>query len=283
MNTSNTWTYSINMLSTAWSVRQPAIRLWNQRSRLWTRSKYVETLKSLTMRDYLELYLFTDVCLLADVFQTFRATSKEAYELDQHNLWVRLSLPGTRCFDLSSDLSSSSLTPRCIEWSSRLCAEASVMPVFDMRVRTISIWARYSTRMRRAHSSSTSMRQTCTVRRCRMRCRTVTLHGSPTTSVARLKYLYPAARKCAKPSSSWSGEPVGIKFSGGSRIPTGDSRPRRRLSDGTGADENYTWNALRDTAQPPSQVLQCCVAGKQKADLFIAGQRDTSYLVIFNI
>ena len=35
-----------------------------------------------SMRDYLELYLFTDVCLLADVFQTFRSTSKEAYDLD---------------------------------------------------------------------------------------------------------------------------------------------------------------------------------------------------------
>ena len=35
-----------------------------------------------TMRDYLELYLFKDVCLLTDVFQTFRATSKEAYDLD---------------------------------------------------------------------------------------------------------------------------------------------------------------------------------------------------------
>ena len=35
-----------------------------------------------SMRDYLELYSFTDECLLADVFQTFRATSKEAYDLD---------------------------------------------------------------------------------------------------------------------------------------------------------------------------------------------------------
>ena len=35
-----------------------------------------------TMRDYLELYLLTDVCLLADVFETFRETSKEAYDLD---------------------------------------------------------------------------------------------------------------------------------------------------------------------------------------------------------
>ena len=34
------------------------------------------------MRDYLELYLFTDLCLLEDVFETFRATSKEAYNLD---------------------------------------------------------------------------------------------------------------------------------------------------------------------------------------------------------
>ena len=40
------------------------------------------TFRCRTMRDYLELYLFTDVCLLADVFETFRATSKEAYELD---------------------------------------------------------------------------------------------------------------------------------------------------------------------------------------------------------
>ena len=41
-----------------------------------------KTFRCRTMRDYLELYLFTDVCLLADVFQTFRATSKEAYDLD---------------------------------------------------------------------------------------------------------------------------------------------------------------------------------------------------------
>ena len=40
------------------------------------------TFRCRTMRDYLELYLFTDVCLLADVFQTFRANSKEAYDLD---------------------------------------------------------------------------------------------------------------------------------------------------------------------------------------------------------
>ena len=41
-----------------------------------------KTFRCRTMRDYLELYLFTDVCLLADVYQTFRATSKEAYDLD---------------------------------------------------------------------------------------------------------------------------------------------------------------------------------------------------------
>ena len=40
------------------------------------------TFQCQSMRDYLELYLFTDVCLLADVFQTFRATRTEAYELD---------------------------------------------------------------------------------------------------------------------------------------------------------------------------------------------------------
>ena len=34
------------------------------------------------MQDYLEFYLFTDVCLLEGVFETFRLTSNEEYNLD---------------------------------------------------------------------------------------------------------------------------------------------------------------------------------------------------------
>jgi len=44
------------------------------------------TFRCRTMRDSLVLYQMTDVCLLADVFQTFRANSKEAYDWDQGTL-----------------------------------------------------------------------------------------------------------------------------------------------------------------------------------------------------
>ena len=46
-----------------------AQRVWNE-------------LSCTTFGDYMRLYLLNDICILADVFETFRANSLEEYQLD---------------------------------------------------------------------------------------------------------------------------------------------------------------------------------------------------------
>ena len=51
-----------------------------------------------SLREYMQLYLTTDVCLLADVFEYFRATCHEAYELDPAYIVSALQLAWNAMF-----------------------------------------------------------------------------------------------------------------------------------------------------------------------------------------
>ena len=50
--------------------------------RLRTRQARIRQLSDESLKDYKQLYLVSDICLLADVFQMFRNNSLDEYQLD---------------------------------------------------------------------------------------------------------------------------------------------------------------------------------------------------------
>ena len=58
----------------------------------------METFSCETLGDYHDLYLKIDVTLLADVFQTFRRTCKNAYKLDPLHYYTTPGLPWDALF-----------------------------------------------------------------------------------------------------------------------------------------------------------------------------------------
>ena len=64
----------------------------------YNHAKHVwEEFKCKTMGDYHNLYFKSDVLILADVFENFRKTGKEYYNLVLHITLVVLVLLGTQC------------------------------------------------------------------------------------------------------------------------------------------------------------------------------------------
>ena len=63
---------------------------YNHAKKVW------EEFKCETMGDYHDLYLKSDVLILADVFENFRKTGKEYYNLDPAHILVVLVLLGTQ-------------------------------------------------------------------------------------------------------------------------------------------------------------------------------------------
>ena len=64
---------------------------YNHAKKVW------EKFKCKTMGDYHDLYLKSDVLILADVFENFRKTSKQYYNLIRHIILVVLVLLGKQC------------------------------------------------------------------------------------------------------------------------------------------------------------------------------------------
>ena len=74
----------------------------------------LEAFECKTLGDYHNLYVKTDVTLLADVFENFRNLSQQQYGLDPAHYYSRQASPGTRsCKRWGSSLSSSQTT-KCI-------------------------------------------------------------------------------------------------------------------------------------------------------------------------
>lgn len=81
-----------------------------------------------TLGDYHDLYLRTDVLLLADVFQTFRGTALKLYGLDLAHYFttsVCHGWPGTPCWKRQRSISNSWWTLTCTCLLRKVCVAES--------------------------------------------------------------------------------------------------------------------------------------------------------------
>ena len=119
--------------------------------------------------NYHDYYLFSDVFLLADVYQNFRKSVSEQHYLDSFHFITRPSLAWASVENIRSTNTTSSPIQTCTWWSKTICGAWSRPSRTDMS-KKITRWCRGTTLPNSTVGSRVWTQITSMTRPCRSRC-----------------------------------------------------------------------------------------------------------------